>query len=167
MLMLVFRSIYQLEPYFYPEVKKYIFRDDIKLDFNFSVPNINILSAGSIFAKNIDAKSITSENLYAENLICEKIISNRIKCSMAYITELIKANEITAQHIHALKIDANILIAADILAKYIVAKKIIYDTVCIAIEHIHCDSAKSKRGNHMCTCLEKRWLSDYYETIYS
>lgn len=160
--MLEFRSIYQLEPYYYPEFRKYIFKEDIKINFSISIPNISMISNSNIFFKNVDCHSIRAENIYAENIRSKNIIANIMKCNTLYSTEYVKLSELTARYVHALSVDSNILIASDIIARYIKAKKIIYHTVCIAIDDLNCNDVASARKNHISACLNYKGMINYY-----
>jgi hypothetical protein len=161
MLVVEFRNIYQLEPYYYPEFKKYMFRQDVKFNFNIDMP-VDIISAGNIFAKNIDCNSIRAINVYANNIRSKKISSNILKCDTLYSTEFVKASELTSRYTHVYKIDSQIIISSDIIARYIKAKKIIYHTVCIAIDELNCNDVASARKNHISACLNYKGMINYY-----
>lgn len=161
--MLEVRSIYQLEPYYYPEFKKYIFKDDIRFHFGFDVPKIDIISKGNIFADSIKANSIHAENLHVNFLNSKKIISKKIKCVHIFSDGLVKADEIIARSIHTMNISSDHIIVSDIISRYIKAKKLEYYTVCVATKHIDCPEISSTRKNHVCACLDYEVLRRKYE----
>lgn len=151
--MLEFRSIYQLEPYYYHDFKKYIFRDDVWLHFNVSTPKIDIISHANIFAQNIFANNIKAMSIYGDHLNIRTSITNKLKCISLYSRDFIKSKEIIARNINAETIESDSITTSDMIAKRIKAKKIKFNYACIAVEKIICTDIYTPKKSGVCVCL--------------